>query len=347
MNAILPMPVFSGIELTDSQRAFLESKTKVKGFAGERGTGKTFAGVLNLLQQIKPNGNYLVLIPKFTQFSLVASAIFQHIPYRGLVGSWRNGMRPVFEFTNGAKIHIESAENPDLLRGRCCDGVWIDDAENVPLSVFLDVCGTLDKSGELTLTFTPNTPDPKCTMFYHSVGYWLNDVFCPSLGTSFSAYAGHLSLGASFLVYAGHNSNPFGTQIKPTPTPTPETFSLRVGGRTTKPIPVGASPQEIQAALDELVPDYRILQRTTSGSGSGSGIGMDLANGESQSFVTVIEAKPEEARPLKPVQFYQKRIIPVLTADLFGTVEPPKSSEESEDSEPCDTPLYADNSESE
>jgi PBSX family phage terminase large subunit len=147
------MPVYQ------KQVDFLDRTSKLAGFVGGRGTGKTTVGVYDLLRRAKPNRTYMIVSPTYSMMKDTAFPMFQKlvadfdlIEHMHLGDMWA-------KLRNGAKVLFRSGDNPERLRGPNLSGVWIDEASQIKHEAFDIVVACLREGGEqgwLSATYTPN-----------------------------------------------------------------------------------------------------------------------------------------------------------------------------------------------
>ncbi len=166
MTATIEVPV----HLT--QQEFLDSTALFRGFAGGRGSGKTFAGALDLLLRSmsgSPNRLYAVYAPTYP--------MLRDSSWRTLldVGEKLRCLRDVnrsdnrLVLGNGSEIVCRSVDDPERARGPNLSGAWLDEASLMKKSVYHIAIASLREAGEqgwLSATFTPK-----------GRAHWTYDVF--------------------------------------------------------------------------------------------------------------------------------------------------------------------------
>ena len=114
------------VEATDAQHAFLTDPAKIKAFVGGIGSGKTFAGVLQILMQ--PGGTTgTVVAPTYPMLRDATIQAFKDI-CRPLITSFVESPSYKAVLRNGTTILFRSGDDPDRLRGPNLNWFWIDEA---------------------------------------------------------------------------------------------------------------------------------------------------------------------------------------------------------------------------
>jgi predicted phage terminase large subunit-like protein len=141
------------------QAAFLDRKSKLAGFVGGRGTGKTTVGAYDLFRRAKPKRTYMVVAPTYPMLKDASFKMFTDIGERFSFIRTLHLADMRAELGNGAQVLFRSAENPNRLRGPNLSGVWLDEASQMKQEAFDVTVACLREGGEqgwLSATFTPN-----------------------------------------------------------------------------------------------------------------------------------------------------------------------------------------------
>jgi predicted phage terminase large subunit-like protein len=136
------------------QRAFLNDPARVRLFVGGIGSGKTWAGALEVVRQ--PGGTrVMVVAPTYRVLKDATLPAFMEAA-RPLVRSHRRA-ELVTELVNGTEILWRTATEPDRLRGPNLGAVWIDEAAMIKTADAFEVLvGRLRLDpGRLWATTTP------------------------------------------------------------------------------------------------------------------------------------------------------------------------------------------------
>lgn len=139
-------------------------------FCAGRGAGKTTAGA----QQAKieslfyqPGETGLVIEPTYNMiFDVALPELSKAIP-KYFIERKIEGARPTLWLTNGSKIALRSADNPDGLRGGNIAWLWLDEPRNIKTREAFDIASAqLRKQRRVWLTTTPA-----------GIFHWLYDLF--------------------------------------------------------------------------------------------------------------------------------------------------------------------------
>lgn len=122
---------------------------------GGIGSGKTFAGVVQLLNT-KPNSTTMVLSPTYSQMRDSSFKLFQEIyGESGLIESHHKTEMET-KISGNRTILWRSADRPDRLRGSNLNYCWIDEASFVEEEMISVMLGRLRREpGVIWLTMTP------------------------------------------------------------------------------------------------------------------------------------------------------------------------------------------------
>jgi predicted phage terminase large subunit-like protein len=130
------------LSCSPAQATFLNAPFP-KLFAGGIGSGKTFAGVLQVLQM--PNQTRgVVIAPTYPMLRDVILQSFLEIATNAIHSIDRSAME--IRLLGGRTVLLRSATHPDRLRGLNLDWVWIDEACFVSEDVFKVAIGRLRQS---------------------------------------------------------------------------------------------------------------------------------------------------------------------------------------------------------
>ena len=136
------------------QRAFLTDSSRIRLFVGGIGSGKTWAGALEVVRQ-PPNTRVMVVAPTYRVLKDATLPAFMEA-VRPLVASHRRA-ELVTKLTNGTEILWRTATEPDRLRGPNLGAIWIDEAAMIKSpEAFEILVGRLRLApGRLWCTTTP------------------------------------------------------------------------------------------------------------------------------------------------------------------------------------------------
>tara|TARA_Y100001973_G_scaffold42267_1_gene63098 strand:- start:15621 stop:16805 length:1185 start_codon:yes stop_codon:yes gene_type:complete len=140
---------------TEPQYQFWCDASKYRAFIGGIGSGKTFAGVIEILKQ--PAGTRgAVIAPTYNMLKKAPIRTFLEITEAsGLLKSF-NKSELVAELYNGTKIDFMTADNPERLRGLNLGWFWMDEAAMMSDDTWLIMLGRLRLSpGKAWITTTP------------------------------------------------------------------------------------------------------------------------------------------------------------------------------------------------
>jgi predicted phage terminase large subunit-like protein len=147
--------------VTPTQIPFLRSNALVKGFVGGVGSGKSYAGAIDLINRAKPGRLYMVVSTTYKLLSDATFRTFLQVANRLNLIKHPTDVKkapPQVMLATGAEILFRSADNHDNLRATNLSGVWMDEASYMEEEAYLVLLGRLRESGEqgwLTATFTP------------------------------------------------------------------------------------------------------------------------------------------------------------------------------------------------
>lgn len=124
------------------QAEVAESLKRFSVLVVHRRGGKTVLAVMLLihaaLRNARDNGRYAYIAPLFKQAKAVAWDYLKHYGLQ-VPGSKANESETFIEFSNGSRIRIYGADNPDSLRGMGLDGVVLDEVADMKSEVWGEV----------------------------------------------------------------------------------------------------------------------------------------------------------------------------------------------------------------
>lgn len=125
---------------TGPQRRFWASAARFRLFLGGIGSGKTYAGAVEILRQPAQTTG-VVLAPTYPMLRDATLRSFIDLA-RPLIADF-NVSTMVMELTNGSRILWRSADNPDRLRGPNIAWFWLDEAAMMEPDVWRIMLGRL------------------------------------------------------------------------------------------------------------------------------------------------------------------------------------------------------------
>lgn len=138
---------------TDPQRQFWMSDARNRLFVGGLGSGKTYAGVVELLRQPQ-HSTGMVIAPTYPMLRDATLRTFLELARDLIVEFWRSEMKA--KLSDGKTILFRSAEHPDRLRGPNLGWFWLDEAAMMSKDVWLIMIGRLrEQPGRAWVTTTP------------------------------------------------------------------------------------------------------------------------------------------------------------------------------------------------
>lgn len=140
---------------TSKQIQFWNSPNRFRLFVGGRGSGKTFAGVLEALRQ--PKGTIgMITSPTYTMLEDGPIRTMLNIVEKAGVLEDYHSTKHIAQLTGGRTILFRSADKPDNLRGSNLDWIFFDEAAYISEQVWQTVLPTLRGSpGRAWLGTTP------------------------------------------------------------------------------------------------------------------------------------------------------------------------------------------------
>ena len=141
----------------DGQKGFHESKTRFRILACGRRFGKTIAGSIEAVKKStdkKTEG--FIVAPTMWHTEQAWNCIIHYLPRQVIKQIWRTPGERRIELINGSVIWAKSADNPDSLRSKGLDWVWIDEAGLVSEEAWNYLRPALmDRQGIAWFTSTP------------------------------------------------------------------------------------------------------------------------------------------------------------------------------------------------
>lgn len=122
------------VECTPSQYAFLNDQSKISAFIGGIGSGKTFAGVLKMLQ--RPAGSMgVVVAPTYPMLRDATIKSFREM-CGPLIIRFKESPDLSATLRNGTQVMFRSGDDPDRLRGPNLNWFWLDEGAYCDEAVF-------------------------------------------------------------------------------------------------------------------------------------------------------------------------------------------------------------------
>jgi len=147
-------------ELTTKQFKFFEAATgrqfRVVAFIGGIRSGKTFTGARVAADFVAAGPGLGWIVSPTYPMSLVPEREFESTGILGGCKQHNRGER-WYEFINGHRVEVKTADVPDHLRGPGLDWIWIDEGSFIEEASFDILLGrVLDRNGIIFITTTPN-----------------------------------------------------------------------------------------------------------------------------------------------------------------------------------------------
>jgi predicted phage terminase large subunit-like protein len=149
------------IKLHQAQKAFRRSDAPLRALVGGIGSGKSWAGSLDMLLRAKPGRLYAVVSPSYGMLSDSTFRSFEGLARQLCLADSddiKKSAPPAIRLRTGAEVLFRSADDPERLRGPNLSGVWMDEASLMSEDAFTILLGRLREGGEvgwLSATFTP------------------------------------------------------------------------------------------------------------------------------------------------------------------------------------------------
>ncbi len=131
------------VDPTPAQRAFLQDTSKLSAFIGGIGSGKTFAGVLKILQM--PAGSIGVVVAP--TYPMLRDATIKSVKEMlgPLITRFKESPDLSATLRNGTQIMFRSGDHPDRLRGPNLNWFWLDEGAYCEEAVFDVLIGRIRK----------------------------------------------------------------------------------------------------------------------------------------------------------------------------------------------------------
>lgn len=127
---------------TKPQLEFWKSSEKYRAFIGGIGSGKTYAGVIEIFKQ-QPGTRGAVISPTYNMLKKSPVRTFEDLARKAKIIKSFNKSELTAELINGVKIDFMTADNPERLRGLNLNWFWIDEAALVNYETWLIMLGRL------------------------------------------------------------------------------------------------------------------------------------------------------------------------------------------------------------
>jgi len=138
-----------------AQYEFWSDSSRVRGYIGGLGAGKTFAGVVEILRQ-PPRSRGMVIAPTFPMLETVTQQTFFDLTPPAAIHS-HNKQKNITVLANGSTIYWRSAEHPRRLRGPNLGWVYVDEAAFISEDAWKVAVGRLRlEPGRAWITTTPS-----------------------------------------------------------------------------------------------------------------------------------------------------------------------------------------------
>ena len=138
---------------SEPQRRFWEAPARFRAFIGGVGSGKTYAGCVEVVRQPERTTG-MIVAPTYPMLRDATLRTFMEM-LRPLIASFnRSEMRVTL--TNGTTVLFRSADDPDRLRGPNLGWFWLDEAALMTQEAWLIMIGRLrEQPGRAWVTSTP------------------------------------------------------------------------------------------------------------------------------------------------------------------------------------------------
>lgn len=153
------MRLLKQTESTAPQLAFFRSSARFRAFIGGRGSGKTRAGVIEVLRQ--PAGSTgMIIAPTNAMLRDGARKMLLDIARKAKILVQENISTGTIKLHGNRTILLRSAENPERLRGANLGWLWVDEAALVPINTWTIAIATLrEEPARAWVTTTPRGRD--------------------------------------------------------------------------------------------------------------------------------------------------------------------------------------------
>jgi hypothetical protein len=179
VNAPAHRTVRLRVKALPAQRRFWDCAARYRAFVGGVGSGKTYAGAIEILRQ-PAHTKGLVIAPTYPQMRDASQATFFELCPSWLIKS-HNKSENITVLADGKKIYWRSADRPDGLRGPNLSWMWLDEGSFAKSSAWDIGLGRLRVARwgptRAWVTTTPNgiknwlyevfvaAKDPECALF--------------------------------------------------------------------------------------------------------------------------------------------------------------------------------------
>jgi predicted phage terminase large subunit-like protein len=144
---------------TAPQLAFFRSEARFRAFIGGRGSGKTRAGVIEVLRQ-PANSTGMIIAPTNAMLRDGARKMLLDIARKAKILVQENISTGTIRLHGNRIILLRSAENPERLRGANLGWLWVDEAALVNIDTWTIAIATLrEEPGRAWVTTTPRGRD--------------------------------------------------------------------------------------------------------------------------------------------------------------------------------------------
>lgn len=148
----------SVVELSRPQLAVFDADARYRVVIAGRRFGKTFLGLLFLLQRAtRPGKRCWYVAPTYRQAKTIAWEDLKRLIPPAYLARKPNESELTLQLTNGSEISLKGAENPDSLRGPGLDGLVLDEFAFMKPVAWTEVLRPMlsDREGDAMFTTTP------------------------------------------------------------------------------------------------------------------------------------------------------------------------------------------------
>lgn len=201
------MRLLKQTQSTEPQLKFFRNNARFRAFIGGRGSGKTRAGVIEVLRQ-PPNSIGMIIAPTNAMLRDGARKMLMDIARKAKILVNENISTGTIKLHGNRTILLRSAETPDRLRGANLGWLWVDEAAMVGLETWTIAIATLrEEPGRAWITTTPRGRD------------WIYQMFTsgdPDYAMIHSRTADNVFLPASFLetLRKSHTAEQFQQEVE-------------------------------------------------------------------------------------------------------------------------------------
>ncbi len=200
------------LELYPIQHDFVASPDRFTAMISGIGAGKSYAGAVKSLLNIKPKTLGLVVSPTYPMLRDATLRTFLEICKDVVTNFHKGEMRA--ECIGGAEVLFRSADDPNRLRGANIHWAWIDEASLCPAETREIVMGRLragGRAGPMWITSTPKgrnwlyKASQEMTVFRANTddNPYLSSEFVDSLKTTYTGAFARQELYGEFVTYEG------------------------------------------------------------------------------------------------------------------------------------------------